>query len=337
VTSPLDVIVIGGGVLGLASAAELTARGLSVAVVDPGGPNASGVAAGMIAPAMESAQEDAPPDVVDVLKAARALWPEFAARHGLDLIEDGSEWQGEGAEELQTRLQALGFAVERTATGLLAPDDARIDPGKAMRTLAAACRTIGSSVFKVMHEDGLWTATLGDGRRLAGSHLVLATGAASAVEGLPGAVARLVGSVVPVRGQIAASSGPAPGRSIRTPFGYVVPTQEGVLYGASMEPGRRDLEPDPASAVAQAQAVAAIAGTEVDVVDVRVGVRGALPDGLPAVGRLDDLLVALAPRRNGWLLAPLVARVVADAVQGRPPVAQAAALDPSRPGLSPEG
>ena len=43
-----DVIVIGAGVLGLASAAELSARGLSVIVIDAGGPNASSVAAGMI-------------------------------------------------------------------------------------------------------------------------------------------------------------------------------------------------------------------------------------------------------------------------------------------------
>ena len=73
-----DVIVIGAGVLGLASAAELSARGLSVIVIDAGGPNASSVAAGMIAPAMESALDDPPAETVELLKTARALWPAFA-------------------------------------------------------------------------------------------------------------------------------------------------------------------------------------------------------------------------------------------------------------------
>jgi glycine oxidase len=42
------------------------------------------------------------------------------------------------------------------------------------------------------------------------------------------------------------------------------------------------------------------------------------------------LFLALAPRRNGWLLGPLVGRTVADAVEGRAPGADARALDPLR-------
>ena len=47
-----DILVVGAGVLGLCTAAELARRGHAVTVVDPGGLNASAVAAGMIAPAM---------------------------------------------------------------------------------------------------------------------------------------------------------------------------------------------------------------------------------------------------------------------------------------------
>ncbi|HAJ04051.1 MAG TPA: FAD-dependent oxidoreductase, partial [Brevundimonas sp.] len=53
-TSSCDIAVIGAGVLGLSVAADLRARGRNVCVIDPGGANASSVAAGMIAPAMES-------------------------------------------------------------------------------------------------------------------------------------------------------------------------------------------------------------------------------------------------------------------------------------------
>jgi glycine oxidase len=40
--------------------------------------------------------------------------------------------------------------------------------------------------------------------------------------------------------------------------------------------------------------------------------------------------LALAPRRNGWLMAPLVARIVADGIEGRPRGTHATALDPLR-------
>jgi glycine oxidase len=59
--------------------------------------------------------------------------------------------------------------------------------------------------------------------------------------------------------------------------------------------------------------------------------RGATPDGLPLVGPVaPGLAVALAPRRNGWLLAPLVGRLIAAYAAGADPGPHAAALDPLR-------
>ena len=68
-------------------------------------------------------------------------------------------------------------------------------------------------------------------------------------------------------------------------------------------------------------------------IEWRAGVRGASADGLPMAGPAPDgegLFLALAPRRNGWLLGPLVGAVVADAIEGRAPSPQARALDPRR-------
>ena len=62
-----------------------------------------------------------------------------------------------------------------------------------------------------------------------------------------------------------------------------------------------------------------------------MGVRGASPDGLPMAGALGEgLFAALAPRRNGWLLAPAVARTVAGAIAGESKTAFSAAFDPLR-------
>lgn len=334
-SSTFDVIVIGAGVLGLASAAELSARGLTVVVVDPGGPNASSVAAGMIAPAMEAVQDDLPAAVVEVLKAARALWPAFAARNRLQLIEDGADWRGPGSDEVEARLAARGFESRRTATGLHASDDARVDVAAALRELRHKATVVTGVVRAVAREADGWKASLADGRTLRAPRLVLATGAAAAIEGLPPRVAALVGAVTPIRGQLAFVPGVTVATVVRTPAGYTVPVQGGMLIGASMDVGRRDLAPDAIAARDQLEAVRAVTGLPPGEPEVRVGVRGALPDGLPAVGSMDGVVLALAPRRNGWLLAPLVAEIVADAVQGRPPGPHAAALGPDRPGVAP--
>jgi glycine oxidase len=62
------------------------------------------------------------------------------------------------------------------------------------------------------------------------------------------------------------------------------------------------------------------------------GVRAATPDGLPMVGeaRRPDVVLAVGARRNGWLLAPMIAEVVLDALAGRPRGAAAQQFDPAR-------
>jgi glycine oxidase len=334
VTGSPDVIVIGAGVLGLASAAEMAARGLSVVVVDPGGGNASSIAAGMIAPAMESALEDLPPRVVAVLQAARDLWPDFAARHGLDLIQDGADWRGRGAEALRRRLERNGFVVEARPDGFRTPEDARIDAGRALQELGRAVTVIAGSARRTSRVERHWTVRLDGDRELHAPHLVVATGAAGAIEGLPVDVVRLIEGVIPIRGQLAHVHGPGPAIPTRTPHGYVVPVEGGVIVGATMEHGRRDLQPEDAAARRQVGQVFDALGLPAGAASPRVGVRGAFADGLPAVGEIDGVIVALGPRRNGWLLAPLVAGVVADAVRATPPGPQAASLRPDRPGLS---
>ena len=67
-SSSSEILIIGAGVLGLATAVELTVRGRRVTVVDPGGDNASSVAAGMIAPALECALENVTRERADLLR-----------------------------------------------------------------------------------------------------------------------------------------------------------------------------------------------------------------------------------------------------------------------------
>ncbi|MFP5296966.1 MAG: NAD(P)/FAD-dependent oxidoreductase [Alphaproteobacteria bacterium] len=329
-----DVIVIGAGVLGLCTAAELGARGHAVTVVDPGGPNASSAAAGMLAPALECLSDAATPERAAFLTRARDLWPDFADRFGLKLHRDGVEWRGPDPEAALARLAAFGVEARRTRLGLFTPEDWRVEVGPALQALsrAAGVSPVHATASRLSAEGRRWRVESADGRVWFAPTVVLATGAAAPVTGLPEPVAGLVSAIEPWRGQLTPISGAAPAHTLRAPGLYVVPAPGGMVVGATMERGRRDLEPDADVSRRQVEAGRALSGLEGRPEAPRVGVRGGTADGLPLAGPAGDpgLHLALAPLRNGWLLGPLVARVVADGIEGEAPVADAAALDPLR-------
>lgn len=338
--SPPDILIVGAGVLGLATAAELARRGHGVRVVDPGQGGASAIAAGMIAPALEAGVEDMTPDRAALLRAARDLWPDFAAAHGLTLLRRRTEWRGP-VQPMRGRLERLGFAVRLDAAGRLVTDeDFQIEPEPA---LAALGRILGPRLTL-----GRVVGLTADGDGWIGAHqaapgdpvirerfraVVLATGAAAPIPGLPPAQAARIRAIQPIRGQIGRISHPGLDAVRRGPDGYAVPIGDHVALGATMEFNRRDTSPDPAvSERLLAAGAALLDGGSPAAVDWRVGVRGATRDGLPLAGATGQpgLFMALAPRRNGWLLAPLAAAAVADAVEGRAPGPLAAVLRPDR-------
>lgn len=326
----IDILIIGAGVLGLASAAELTRRGHALVVVDPGGRNASSVAAGMIAPAFESVAEDCTPDRAAFLRRARDLWPDFARGHGLNLNTVGAVWCSDDAASVADRLTALGFRA-RVEDGVATTDeDLHIDPEPALASLSDIAEVLPGTIARIELQDGKWRA-LGEGLDLTARRLLIATGVAPALPGLPASVADLIADITPIRGQIGHAAGERVDHIVRGPDGYVAPAPDGLLVGATMEPGRRDLEPDAATSHQLKATAEQMLGRSLGPVDWHVGIRGASPDGLPIAGPADaDIHLALAPRRNGWLLAPLIARIVADGIEGQAPDADAQALSPSR-------
>lgn len=329
-----DVIVIGAGVLGLCTAAELGARGHAVTVVDPGGPNASSAAAGMLAPALECLSDAATPERAALLTRARDLWPGFAERFGLRLHRDGVEWRGPDPDASLARLASFGVEARRTPTGVFTPDDWRVEVGPGLHALSRVdgVSLVSATVARLSAEERRWRVEAGDGRVWFAPTVVLATGVAAPLSGLPDAVAAWVSAIEPWRGQVTPVSGRSPAHTLRAPGVYVVPAPGGMVVGATMERGRRDLEPDVEVSRRQVEAGRALSGLDGRSEAPRVGIRGGSADGLPLAGPAGEagLHLALAPLRNGWLLGPLVARVVADGIEGAPPVADAAAFDPLR-------
>ena len=123
-----DVVVAGSGVTGLAVALALARRGAKVRVCDPAplGDNASGVAAGMLAPAFEAVLDPLSAGHFELLKAARDLWPGFApveiARDGAVFVSDGLEvrncsWTYDLSERsVEATAETTGRCVATVAT-----------------------------------------------------------------------------------------------------------------------------------------------------------------------------------------------------------------------------
>lgn len=329
-------MIVGAGVLGLCTAFELHRRGRAVLVVDPGEVNASLVAAGMIAPAMESAIDDVPPERAQLFRAGRDLWPGFARAAGIALARRPAEWRGGDVEAMETRLRALGFDARRHSASVTTEEDYQVEPTQALAALRQALgeAVLAGTVTTIVRADGGWRLEIGD-QWLGAGAVVLATGACDAIAGLPETARRLIEEIQPIRGQIGVTAGHLVDHVVRGPGTYVAPMASGAVIGATMEPGRRDTTPDAEASERLTQAASAALGRSPEplTIEWRVGIRGATADGLPLAGAApgeEGLLMALAPRRNGWLLGPLVGAVVADAIEGRTASPHARALDPGR-------
>lgn len=324
-----DVIVVGAGALGLASAAELARQGRSVVVLAPREDSASSRAAGMIAPAFESALDEPMARHAGLLRRARDLWPAFARATGVRLHREGAEWRGSDITGMADRLRAAGFAARVRPECVETPDDWRVDPGQALAALERGLPRLEHRLAELSGAEGRFELTTDSGWSLTARAVVLACGWRAP----PGMNLPLI---TPIKGQAARVTGWVPKRVIRAEGVYIAPTPGGAIIGATMEEGLSDLAVDTAvidGLLARAKAVAPEMEGAV-VVEAYAAVRGAAPDGLPYAGGLaPGLAVALAPRRNGWLLAPLVAGLVADALEDCDPGVVPSQMHPGRFGL----
>jgi len=329
------VTVAGAGVLGLTTALALADAGCQVTLCDPGGPNASSIAAGMIAPGFEAVLDDAARPHLDVLMAARDLWPGLAQRAGVALERSGALAVGDAAwletvaagfAALQLHPAEVGGATAREmapglseafGAALLSREDWRVDAPTAMGGLARAATAAGVIFQRKVVRD-----------RRDADVLVVATGAMdSLVEAAP-ELSRLS----PIKGHIVRVAAECGGATVRGEGVYAAPGS-GMAFGATMEPGRSDvaIEEDKALPLL-ATGLRLFPGLRGLPVQMAAGVRAATDDGLPMVGpgETPGVMLAVGSRRNGWLLAPLVAQVIAACVTGRDPGPLAARLDPGR-------
>jgi glycine oxidase len=359
--SDYDAVVIGAGLVGLASAWRVAQRGLSVLVLDRDGlgAGASSAAAGMLAPITEA--EFGAEALLKLNLAGAECWPKFAQDLGAELHYSRAgalvlAADRDDAEELR-RLHAfqrsLGLDVEwltpsecrrlepgvspRCGGGILAPQDHHVDPLAVVGALVEACERAGAELVTgdavtAVDERGVRTAS---GRAIAAENVVVAAGcwSGAGIEGLPELPVR------PVKGQILALRRPAARplahHLVRTLRCYIVDRGDGrVVLGATMEELGFDTKVTADGVYRLLEAAWEVLPeiSELEFLGARGGLRPGTPDNAPLIGRGEqgNVIWATGHFRNGVLLTPITADAVADLLTGVEPAADVAPFSPGR-------
>jgi len=340
------VIVVGGGVIGLACAWELAAAGAVVTVLDaaPEAREASWAAAGMLAPHHECVG-DSPLWQLGVASLRR--WPAFAAAVAGDPARldhrDAGGWTPavDAAERAALRhrrdlLAGLGIdacwiepgelrarepALAGDGHGALLLPGGHVDPRRLLTVLHDACRISGVDVRYGVAA----TAIAADGVVAAGTHLAADTVVLASGAWTP-ALARLSGLALPgepVKGQLLrlhAADGLLHA-FVHHHHAYLVPRAgAGVVVGATMVDSGFDKAEDAAAIAALAAGARRLVPALADapIVETWTGLRPRLAGGLPVIARAPSgVIVATGHFRNGILLTPITAAAVAALALGR--------------------
>ena len=345
----MNITVVGAGIIGCAAAYELASRGARVRVVDPRAPGqgATRASAGVLAPYIEG-HSDA---LLTLGACGLDHYDSFIARVAADAGQP-IEYRRTGtlqvacdeaeAGELSLAAGRLsraqvpysfldGDAARRlepalapgVSAALLIPQHAYVSASAMMSALVAAAARHGvtfvaDQVERIDHASG---------------PVVIAAGSWSG--GMSSAPVR------PIRGQLLHlrfSDAPI-ARIVWGARGYLVPWQDGsVLVGATSEDVGFDENPTDEGVRSLLDRAAELvpAVRQAPVHDVRVGLRPATPDELPIIGAsstMRGVYYATGHYRNGVLLAPLTALMLADLVLEGRERAELALVRPDRFGL----
>ncbi len=348
-----DVLIIGGGIIGLSIARKLRLRGLRrITVLDRGqfGREASFAAAGMLAPQAESNRID---DFFRICDESNRLYPDFAAElldeTGLDIEFEPSgtlylAFTENDAEEVRERYKwqkAAGLEIEHLDSGsakklepfispavreaLFFPNDRQVDNRKLVSALVrfAVLNRIklvtDAEVIRLSGENGAIIGVETNNGSYNAEKVVLAAGAWTS---LIKNDALTLPAVKPIRGQMLEFSGDhrLMKHVIYSPRGYLVPRIDGrILAGATTEDVgfNKGITESGIEIVKQNGIELAPGLANIKISEKWAGLRPAAGDGLPILGAISEapnLIVATAHFRNGILLAPITGEIIADLI-----------------------
>jgi glycine oxidase len=345
-----DVIVIGGGVIGCTIAWKLAQRGLRVTVLERGriGCEASRAAAGMLSPQGEN---QTPGPFFDLCLRSRSMYRQFAEEL-TDASAVDVEYKDEGTlfvvlegenEEEKTRWTSWQIeaglslehltandvrksepAVTESATAIFLPDEHQVENRRLMDALEVAMKRAGvqviegTNVMALTTERGRITGVASGRERFEAGAVIVAAGTWSSrlLEPLG-----LNIKLIPARGQMIAVKGATCPitRVLHSGKVYLVPRRDGrILIGATVEyAGFRNAVTIAGISYLLSAATELVPSLkDCEVVESWSGLRPDTVDHLPILGAssLENLFLATGHFRNGILLAPLTAALIANTV-----------------------
>lgn len=373
-----DVLIIGGGVIGLSIARKLVLRGgRNVTVVERGefGKEASWAAGGILAPQVEADSLD---EFFKLACASRDSYSAFARalenETGIDvqLEQTGTLYVGftdYDEQEMRRRFDwqtRAGLRVEWLSAGdarrlepnisprvrcaLRFPDDWQVENRRLTEALVQANQKLGVQLIanckarSVRIESRRVTGIESEKKSIDAATVVIAAGAWTS-EIKTSATSSSAVQIEPVRGQMLCfQTEPAFAHHvIYSSRGYLVPRRDGrLLAGSTSEHvgfDKRVTEEGGVSIKSMAFEIAPVLDSA-SIVDSWAGFRPHAPDDLPVLGPAADiegLVYATGHYRNGILLAPITAEIIAEAVVDRKSSALPEIFSPDRFSLAAAG
>ncbi|WP_096439898.1 glycine oxidase ThiO [Alteribacter populi] len=363
------ILILGGGVIGLATAFELSRRNYEVTVVEKSscGGQASGAAAGMLAPFSEIGED--PDDFFTFCRDSLLMFKNWqneikkVAETDFDFTESGSlhavyheadllaletrqSWQkkfGSKAELITGKtLHAMEpHLSDSVIAALYSPEESHVFSPDYVKALKSACEKNGVTIEEKLSKVDVreWQDRLSlqseDGRIFSGDKLIVCSGAWS------NELEKIFGiriPVFPIRGQICAYElgDEQVNHIIYTSQGYLVPkTNETLVNGASEDMAGFQT-------TVTEKGIARLTNWNKNVLPFLTskapfhtwaGLRPATQDGFPLIGKLEThshIVFATGHYRNGILLSPMTAFAVADLLDGKNEYAPLASFKPER-------
>lgn len=364
-----QVAIVGGGVIGLSLAWELARRGFAVAVFDINrmGRKASWAGAGILTPTNHRTMTHPLDRLMGLGSELHTIWArqlleltgidngfrncggvyiarttgERAALNGLKL-----HWQQHGIafediDQLSELVELETGGWNRSTRAIRVPSESQICNPAHLNALQSACRHQGVKLIdqcqscQLLHASAGQVSLVVDGRAFDCELICLCAGAWSS---------ELLGQlgvqlpIIPVRGQMLLYKLPEQSFTpiINEGSRYIVPRTDGhVLVGSTLE----EVGFDESTTADQLDELKQFASSVVPALDDRVlvrswaGLRPASHDGFPFIGRLpgcDHTFVATGHFKCGLQMSTATAVIVADEIQGRPPLMDLRPFAPDR-------
>lgn len=349
----VHIAIAGGGIIGLSCALALRHRGFTVTVLETGMATreASWAAGGMLA----AEDPENPPALLPLSRYSRSLYARFleeikelSGQHvslrSLQAIQvlEGSESASIGTllsrEEALALVPGLGDASRR----YLLLEEASLDPRELCTALRGAVLTAG--VMLREQEQVLSVEFRGEQCFLTTTRGTLTADTFLNCCGAWAGELQHSAAVAPCKGQmfvIAQPPGTPLTRVLRSPHIYLIPRGNGrIVVGATVEEAgySKTVESAALSRLRRLATTLWPPAMKAPEIESWAGLRPATPDGLPVLGRglpeNGSGWIASGHFRNGILLAPGTAQVMADLICGIAPAVDLAPFALHRPSVS---